>query len=250
VRLNGSTTVSAAENSLFAATLSASDADGDALTFSFDTSMAGGGSAGGMFVIDNATKQLRLALGRGLDFESAQSLTIYVKASDGRGVSAVQALTINVTDVVETPAGQILIGTSKADTLTGNVGNDSLYGKLGKDVLTGGAGKDTFVFDTKPNKRKNLDKIVDYSVADDTLWLDNKIFKKLGKKGSEAAPSMLAKKFFKVADKAKDKNDYLVYNKKTGVLSYDVDGSGSAKAVEITKLAKKLKLTHNDFFVV
>ncbi|GEO13122.1 cadherin domain-containing protein [Microvirga aerophila] len=246
VRLNGQTSVSAPENSVFAAALSATDADGDALTFSF----ASGGNAGGMFVIDNTTKQLRLAPGKTLDFETAQSLTVYVKASDGHGgVSATQALTVTVTDVAEIPPGQILIGTSKANTLVGAGGNDRLYGKGGKDMLIGGAGQDTFVFDTKPNKKTNLDRISDYSVADDTIWLENRVFKKLGKSGSEVSPAALKKAFFKMG-KAKDKNDYVVYNKKTGVLSYDADGSNAGKAVEIAKLARNLKLTQDDFFII
>jgi hypothetical protein len=245
VRLNGDTTVSIAENTALAAALSATDGDNDPLTFSFDTGAAGGGNAGGMFVIDNATKQLKLAPGKALDFETAQSFTVYVKADDGHGgVSATQALTIKVTDVVEA-----LVGVSRADKLVGGAGNDKLNGKAGKDVLTGNGGQDIFVFDTKPNKKTNLDTITDYSVAEDTIWLSDSVFKKLGK-GSEASPTKLKKAFFKVADKAKDKNDYLVYNKKTGVLSYDADGSGSAKAVEIAKLTKNLKLTQDDFFVV
>ncbi|MCB5176858.1 calcium-binding protein [Microvirga lenta] len=142
----------------------------------------------------------------------------------------------------------VMVGTKGANRLTGQDGNDKLYGKAGKDVLTGGAGKDVFVFDTKPSK-KNLDTITDFSVADDTIWLDNKVFKKLGKKGSEAKPAKLNKKFFSL-EKAKGKDDYLVYSKKKGILYYDADGSGAGKAVEIAKMAKKLKLTANDFFVV
>ena len=141
-------------------------------------------------------------------------------------------------------------GTKTKDKIIGTLGNDTIYGKLGNDLLTGQSGQDIFVFDTKPNKKTNLDTITDFNVADDTLWLDNKYFKKLGKKGSEASPAKLNKKFFKVADKAKDKDDYLVYNKKTGILSYDADGSGAGKAVEIAKLSKNLKLTAADFFVV
>ncbi|MFC4175350.1 M10 family metallopeptidase C-terminal domain-containing protein [Microvirga sp. GCM10011540] len=153
---------------------------------------------------------------------------------------------ITVTDQIE---DLVLRGGSRADRLVGRGGDDRLYGGKGKDVLTGGAGQDIFVFDTKPNKKKNLDTIKDFSVADDTIWLDNKVFKKLGKKGSEAKPAKLNKKFFSL-EKAKGKDDYLVYSEKKGILYYDADGSGAGKAVEIAKLSKKLKLTANDFFVV
>lgn len=60
----------------------------------------------------------------------------------------------------------------------------------------------------------------------------------------------MKKAFFVVGDKAKDSDDYLIYNKKTGKLSYDVDGSGSKAAVEIATLSKKLAMTYKDFFVI
>ena len=91
----------------------------------------------------------------------------------------------------ETIQGEIL-----ADTLRGNAGNDNiyglggndrLYGGVGKDILSGGSGYDVFVFNTKPNKSTNLDKISDFNVNDDSIWLDNAIFKKLGR-GSEFEP--------------------------------------------------------------
>jgi Ca2+-binding RTX toxin-like protein len=147
------------------------------------------------------------------------------------------------------PADLILVGTLRANKLVGGDGNDKLSGKAGKDVLTGGLGKDTFVFDTKPNKT-NLDKITDYVVADDTIWLDNKYLKKLGN-GSPTKPQMLNKKFFSL-DKAKDSNDYIVYVKKTGALYYDEDGSGTkAAAVQIATLSKNLKgFSAAEFFVI
>ncbi|MCB8820295.1 calcium-binding protein [Microvirga rosea] len=142
-----------------------------------------------------------------------------------------------------------LYGTSRADRLTGGDGNDKLWGKLGKDVLFGGKGKDVFVFNTKLNKKTNLDKIADFNVKDDTIWLDNAIFKKLGK-GSELKPGKLNKAFFSIGDHAKDKNDYLIYDNKQGVLFYDADGSGKGKAMEIATLSKKLKMTVDDFKII
>src|SRR5690606_26243283 len=116
-----------------------------------------------------------------------------------------------------------LSGGAGNDVLMGDAGNDILWGGLGKDTLTGGAGKDIFAFDSKPNKKTNLDRISDFSVKDDGFWLDNKVFKKLGMKGSETKPAKLNKKFFTIGAKAKDKNDHLVYDNKKGVLFYDAD---------------------------
>ena len=95
----------------------------------------------------------------------------------------------------------------------------------------------------------NFDRITDFNVKDDGFHLDNAIFKKLGS-GSEAKPKQLSKSFFTIGDKAKDKNDYIVYNLKTGVLSYDADGSGKGKAVEFAQLSRNLKMNEKDFFVI
>jgi Ca2+-binding RTX toxin-like protein len=133
--------------------------------------------------------------------------------------------------------------------VSGGDGDDWVYGGTGKDVLTGGAGADGFVFDSRPNKRTNLDTIKDFNVRDDSVYLDNAIFKKLGK-GTEANPAKLNKAFFRSSDKAKDANDYLIYNKKNGILYYDADGTGGGAQVEIAKLAKNLKLSDKDFFVL
>ena len=142
-----------------------------------------------------------------------------------------------------------LKGNAFGNSITGNGGANRIAGGLGNDQLGGGTGKDVFVFDTKPHKSTNADRILDFSVKDDSVWLENKIFKKLGTKGSEKKPAKLAKDFFAL-DKAKDANDHLIYNKKTGKLFYDADGSGKAKAVEIATLSKKLKMTEKDFFVI
>ena len=142
-----------------------------------------------------------------------------------------------------------LYGRAGHDILNGGRGDDTLNGGAGRDTLKSGAGQDVFVFDTKPNKATNLDRITDYNVKEDTLWLDNAIFKKLGQ-GTEDSPEKISKSFFKVGSKAQDKNDYVLYNSKTGVLSYDADGSGKGKAVEIAQLSKNLKMTYNDLFIV
>jgi Ca2+-binding RTX toxin-like protein len=95
-----------------------------------------------------------------------------------------------------------------------------------------------------------VDRIADFNVKDDAIWLDNAVFTKLGKKGTFDAPAKLSKSFFTIGTKAKDKNDYVVYDSKAGKLYYDADGSGKGKAVEVATLSKNLKMTYQDLFVV
>jgi len=95
----------------------------------------------------------------------------------------------------------------------------------------------------------NFDTIKDFDVADDSFWLDASIFTELGE-ATRSDPRRLDKEFFVIGSRAAEKDDYLLYNKSTGVLSYDADGSGTKAAVEFAQLKAGLALTYKDFYVV
>ncbi len=146
--------------------------------------------------------------------------------------------------------GDTLKGNAGQDTLSGGGGNDMLKGGKGKDVLIGGkgndkltgkGGKDNFVFDAKLNKHTNVDKITDFHVNKDTIWLAPGIFSAIGNK--------LNKGEFHIGHKAHDGKDHIIYNKKTGALYYDEDGKGGVGKVQFAKLDKHLHLDHHDFIV-
>ncbi len=204
--------------------------------------------AGGRFAIENG--RLVVKDGVKLDFEQAVQHQVTIRASDPGHLSIERTFTIAVGDVSAEATG----GSANVDVLVGGAERDRLSGGEGNDILTGGAGQDVFVFDTKlgtskTNRQVNFDTITDFKAGQDKIWLEDAVFKKLGK-GTELKPGKLKKDFFVVGTKAKDKNDYLIYNKKTGVLAYDADGSGKGKAVEFAQLAQNLKLTEKDFFVI
>ena len=137
------------------------------------------------------------------------------------------------------------IGTRASDVVTGGDGRDLLDGNLGNDTLSGGANKDIFRFDTVLNAKTNLDHIVGFSVAGDTIELDNAIFTKLHKSGP------LKSKFFHVGKKAADHNDFIIYNKKSGALFYDPDGSKHAHGkIEFAQLDAHLHLTSHDLLLI
>jgi len=137
-----------------------------------------------------------------------------------------------------------IFGNLANNALVGGKGNDRLYGLEGCDTLTGGKGKDMFMFTTAPNRSSNLDRIRDFSVKDDTIALENGVFKALKKAG------WLASKAFWTGSKAHDASDHIIYNKVKGALYYDPDGTGCAPQVQIAALTKGLKLTAADFWVI
>jgi hypothetical protein len=75
------------------------DADSATLSYSF----AAGGSAGGRFTIDAATGAIFVAAGANLDFETAPSHSITVRATDGTGLFLDKSFVITVLDVNEAP---------------------------------------------------------------------------------------------------------------------------------------------------
>jgi Ca2+-binding RTX toxin-like protein len=221
-----------ASNNTVVGTLSATDPNpGDSVSFTLVN------DAGGRFALDGS--RLVVRQGAKLDYEQAKSHQVTVRATDKLGLFKDSTFTIMVQDV----AKEVAMGTDGNDIFVGGRGQDRFYGKLGNDVLKGGRGKDTFVFDTKLGP-SNTDTIRDFSVKDDKIWLAKSVFRKAGAKGGLSSDA-----FWKGA-KAHDSDDRIIYNQKTGILSYDADGSGSGKAVEIAVLTKQLKLTHASFFIV
>ncbi|WP_198411892.1 cadherin domain-containing protein [Microvirga flavescens] len=226
--------------STIVATLSAVDMDGDDIRYTLVTTDS-------PFAIDGNN----LILAGSLDYETKAQYNVTIKAHNGYGAGTVKTFTFDVLDIfepatadaVDTQGNQILQGGKANDRLQGSDGNDKLYGRVGKDILTGGLGQDIFVFDTKPG-RKNIDKITDFEVKDDTIHLAKPVFKKMAKKGV-----IKSSEFYK-GTQAHDKDDHIIYNKKTGALYYDADGTGAQAQVQIATLSKNLKLTYRDFFVI
>ena len=132
----------------------------------------------------------------------------------------------------------------------GGLGNDTIFGGLGNDVLTGNGGRDFFVFNTKPNKSSNVDRVSDFSAKDDTIWLDNAVFTKIGETGTEARPAKLKADMFWTGKAAHDSSDRIIYDKATGALYYDADGTGRSAQVKIATLTKNQKVSVSDFFAI
>lgn len=141
-----------------------------------------------------------------------------------------------------TSKGDKLTGSSGNDRIEGKGGNDMIWGKSGNDILVGSSGKDTFTFDTKLGAN-NIDVILDFNVKVDTIRLNDTVFTKL--QSGKLSPDS-----FVVGSKALDAQHRIIYNNKTGTLSYDPDGSGQARAVQFAKVDAGLKLTAADFLII
>jgi Ca2+-binding RTX toxin-like protein len=158
------------------------------------------------------------------------------------GVKPDTAVTRTGTDASQTLAGgdfkdvlsglggdDVLWGNGGKDKLKGGDGDDTLRGGFGNDKLKGGPGDDSFVFNTKLNEKKNVDKLPDFTSGEDHFVLSESVFTKL-------EIGELTKKQF---------NKYFDVSEK-GKVSYD-DGDG---AIAFAKVDGDVKLDQDGFLVV
>jgi Ca2+-binding RTX toxin-like protein len=267
-------------------TLSAYDANNDTLSYALLD------DAGGRFMLSG--NRILVADGFRLDWEQARSHTIAVQASDVRGGVTSQAFTIDVGNIDPESTGgtarnDVFFGGVKNDVLRGGTGHDRLFGGAGRDTLKGEAGNDTigggagldklygtkgaasrdaFVFDTKLTSKsvanKNKDVIYDFGPKYDSIYLDDAAFgnrtiaKYLKGKGAGLDHACKMKSsFFRVGDKALDRDDFFIARKVKATeykLYWDADGSGAKAMLEIgtVKLQKGegTSLTYKDFLFI
>jgi serralysin len=133
-----------------------------------------------------------------------------------------------------------LDGDSGDDVLLGGNDDDILRGGPGRDTLTGGSRKDTFYFDTP---KDGIDTIKDFKVANDFIGVSP-----LGFGGGLTMGTLKADQF-RVGSSAKDSSDRFIYNKSTGALYFDSDGSGGLAQIQIAKLSTGLAMTNQNIYI-
>jgi Ca2+-binding RTX toxin-like protein len=126
----------------------------------------------------------------------------------------------------------VLNGYSGNDTLSGGAGNDTLIGGAGRDSLSGGAGRDFFRFVTRT---EGPDRITDFVSGTDRIQVVGPNFG--GAPRFTTAPPTTASATF-------------VYNRTTGVLTFDSNGNGVGGVSTIATLTNKPALVVGDMQVV
>jgi Ca2+-binding RTX toxin-like protein len=165
-----------------------------------------------------------------------EKLTLTGTAVSGIGNGLANTITGNA-------ASNRLDGAAANDTLDGGAGNDTLIGGAGNDSLVGGTGRDVFRFDTPLGSSGNVDRIVGFVAADDTIQLENAIFTRL------TATGTLAEDAFEKGTVAFGTLTRILYDHATGQLWYDSDGTGAAAKVLFATLIGAPPLSAADFVI-
>ena len=98
----------------------------------------------------------------------------------------------------------------------------------------------------RPDRSINNDKITDFRAVDDTICLDNAVFTKVGGIGALKSAAFYAN----MTGKAHDRSDRVIYEKDTGKLFYDADGTGNVAGVHFATLTNKAAVTVKGFYVI
>jgi serralysin len=141
-------------------------------------------------------------------------------------------------------ADNILNGAGGNDRLNGGGGDDTLYGSTGAawesdgfDKLYGGAGADSFMMQEYPFFSEDF--IGDFTSEDDTIYLNREWF-------STVPEGTLAADAFHEGSSAEDPEDRIIYNRETGEIFWDRDGSGGGAHLFL-KVQPNTDLDHTDF---
>jgi Ca2+-binding RTX toxin-like protein len=242
-----------------------------------------GGDGKDIYIVDGFSDVVREAAGGGVDtvlatnsfsLRSREDIEI-LRTADATGASTMDLFGNDVGQRVTGNAGaNVMNGFGGTDRLNGLAGNDRLIGGAdddyldggagddvviggwagqgGIDFMRGGAGNDTFVFDVRASFG-NLGRISDFSRVSDTIQLDPIAFRGvhgvLDPMPGEFRSRLLDPDAFVVGRKALDAEDRIIYDRTTGNLFYDVDGSGGEAAVKFAVLLNKPAILSTDFVI-
>jgi Ca2+-binding RTX toxin-like protein len=138
-----------------------------------------------------------------------------------------------------------LRGSTGNDKLDGGAGNDRIIGGAGKDALTGGLGVDLYVFDASP-AAANADRVIGYSVKDDSILVDNADFKGL------TAGKLGAARYYEggnVDALTTGHGEKFMYDTDSGNLYYDTNGASAGGKVLIATVINAPNLSSAEIIV-
>jgi Ca2+-binding RTX toxin-like protein len=180
---------------------------------------------GGKFSISNLSSTGTSLIGQtGVDSISGGAGNDYIFGMDGNDI----LLGGNGNDTI--------IGGGGDDNINGGLGNDKITIGGGKDIVTGGDGVDKFYIDSSIGYV--IPTITDFTVGIDKIGIAKSFIKNLN--------------LTKIGiDKATSPDMNLLYNPTTGILKYDMDGSGKLPALDLVLIGvsshPKLSLSDFDF---
>jgi len=141
---------------------------------------------------------------------------------------------------------ETLNGLAGNDSLNGGGGNDSLNGGSGNDTLTGGIGADTFVL-ADARGATNIDRITDFARGD-RVSISASAYAGLTP-GAVNATQFIEARSTRAPVVAATAATRLIFDRDTGNLFHDPDGTGTQTMQQILSVSNGYRLLSTDFTV-
>ncbi|EKV00460.1 Ca2+-binding protein, RTX toxin [Leptolyngbya sp. PCC 7375] len=136
----------------------------------------------------------------------------------------------------------VLLGGGSNDQLLGLSGNDLIRGDAGNDTVTGGNGNDIFQF---LNPNLGTDIITDFTINQDIIQVSASGFG-----GELIANTTIINEQFVLGTSARNASDRFIYDRSSGILKFDIDGSGATAAIQIATLTNRTALNNTAIRVI
>jgi hypothetical protein len=134
-----------------------------------------------------------------------------------------------------------LFGWEGNDIVMGGKGNDLVEGGVGFNKLWGNEGTDSFGFDLISSELPGFSRIKDFTPGEDVIGLS---FYDI-----VVPPGYLGSSFFHKGTAAITATQIIIYDKATGNIYFDADGSGIGTQVNFARVNPGTKLSEDDFYV-
>ncbi len=170
--------------------------------------------------------------------ESNETVALTLTSGTGYTVGTASAVT---TTIINDDGTRRPIATGGNDAIVGTPKSDVIIGGAGSDSLTGGANGDWFMLS---NPNEGIDRITDFTTGDDLLVVRGSTFG-----GGLVTGDLITAAQLTIGTAATNTNHRFIYDKNTGALWFDKDGTGLTAAVQLATLNSGLSLTYEDIFV-
>ena len=193
-----------------------------------------GGTGNDLFIVDNIHDLVGEHLKQGTD--TVQSTVSYSLPPHIENLTLLGSADLNATG---NNLDNVLRGNAGDNNLAAGRGDDVLIGNGGDDVLIGDDGADNFVV---TGGNGDMLSIADLLSGTDHLWLTPGAVSRID-------PDAFAADQLRASTAPPDTNDFLVYDRTSGILSYDASGDGNGPLMMLVSLVPGTLLLADDITI-
>ncbi|MDZ8086445.1 MAG: cadherin-like domain-containing protein, partial [Nostoc sp. DedQUE12b] len=229
----------------------------DSLNGGAGTDSLDGGVGNDIYTVDNVNDLIIEGLDAGTDL--VNSSVNWVLGNNQENLTLTGTGAINGTG---NSLNNILMGNNAANTLTGgdghdslfgNSGNDTLFGSAGDDLIAGGVGRDVLTgetgqdsFNLTGTRIGGYDMIADFTLGEDTILISKAEFGLV-----QSQNTTLDSGLFRLGTTAIAASDRFIYDKTTGNLFFDADGTGNAaQVIQIAQFSNQVALSSANITII